>query len=205
MNKDTDFDLLSAGASPEEARRLRKILTEWTQGDENGFPVQFALLTRAQWRSAAAVPRLIDDARKQFAADATKGRQELLQLTQTCCADLAKITGNLQESIKRNSVDTALALEKLDQCLDDAGVVCRAIQSSLEEGKGAWDRAKVDFETRRKEFETTLKELRKDEQSWGLITSGLLILLAVSLAFACGWHVGKTPGNSPVGGAVIGQ
>ena len=32
---------------------FRKMLAEWSDGDENGFPVQLALLTRAQWRAAA--------------------------------------------------------------------------------------------------------------------------------------------------------
>ena len=52
--EDTDFDLLCDGLSADEAKRMRKILAEWSDGDENGFPVQLALLTRAQWRAAAA-------------------------------------------------------------------------------------------------------------------------------------------------------
>ena len=51
--EDTDFDLLCVGLSPDEAKRMRKILAEWSDGDENGFPVQLALLTRAQWHAAA--------------------------------------------------------------------------------------------------------------------------------------------------------
>ena len=45
---DTDFDLLCDGVNPAEAKRLRKILAEWCSGDENSFPVQLALLTKAQ-------------------------------------------------------------------------------------------------------------------------------------------------------------
>ncbi len=39
---DSDFDLLCEGASPEEAKRLRKVLAEWCAGDEKGFPAQLA-------------------------------------------------------------------------------------------------------------------------------------------------------------------
>src|SRR5207247_9818287 len=49
---------------PAEAKRLRKLLADWCNGDEQSFPVQLALLTRAQWRAAAAVPRLINEARE---------------------------------------------------------------------------------------------------------------------------------------------
>lgn len=57
------FDLLSAGAGPEETRRLFKMLREWSDADENGFPAQWALLTRAQWRVAATVPESVVAAR----------------------------------------------------------------------------------------------------------------------------------------------
>ena len=40
----SDFDLLCAGASPEETRRLCKLLNEWCAGDENEFvPLAVAL------------------------------------------------------------------------------------------------------------------------------------------------------------------
>jgi hypothetical protein len=62
--EDTDFDSLCAGLSADDARRLRKIFVEWCDGDENGFPVQMALLTRAQWQAAASIPRSLNDSRK---------------------------------------------------------------------------------------------------------------------------------------------
>ena len=48
----------------EEARLFRKMMVEWSDGDENGFPVQLALLTRAQWRAAALVPQAVNESRK---------------------------------------------------------------------------------------------------------------------------------------------
>ena len=39
---ETNFDALCEGASPQEAKRLRKILSEWCQGDEDSFPVQLS-------------------------------------------------------------------------------------------------------------------------------------------------------------------
>src|ERR1022692_958275 len=58
---DTCFDLLCKDFSVEEARLFRKMMVEWSDGDENGFPVQLALLTRVQWRAAALVPQAIND------------------------------------------------------------------------------------------------------------------------------------------------
>ena len=65
--EDTDFDLLCVGLSPDEAKRMRKMLAEWNDGDENGFPVQLAMLTRAQWRAAALVPQAVNESRKLIA------------------------------------------------------------------------------------------------------------------------------------------
>ena len=62
--EDTDFDFLCNGLSAAEAKRLRKILAEWSDGDENGFPVQLVMLTRAQWRAAALVPQAVNESRK---------------------------------------------------------------------------------------------------------------------------------------------
>lgn len=53
---ETAFELLSRGASEEEARALRRYLTEWCRGDEGTFPFQHAVVFRAQMRAAAAVP-----------------------------------------------------------------------------------------------------------------------------------------------------
>jgi hypothetical protein len=62
--EDTDFDFLCNGLSAEEAKRMRKILAEWSDGDEDGFPVQLVMLTRAQWRAAALVPQAVNESRK---------------------------------------------------------------------------------------------------------------------------------------------
>jgi len=55
----TSFDLLCKGLSPDEAKLFRKILKEWCSGDEDSFPVQLALLTRAQWLAAAQMPLIL--------------------------------------------------------------------------------------------------------------------------------------------------
>src|SRR5687767_7851712 len=73
---DTDFDALCEGASPAEAKQLRKLLSDWCNGAENSFPVHLALLTRAQWRAAAAIPRLVDQSRRLLEQEFTGQRQE---------------------------------------------------------------------------------------------------------------------------------
>jgi hypothetical protein len=71
---DTDFDLLCDGVNPAEAKRLRKILAEWCSGDENSFPVQLALLTKAQWRAIGRLPHILRDSQKDWQQDQASHR-----------------------------------------------------------------------------------------------------------------------------------
>ena len=52
MDKD-DLKALCEGMPAEEVDQLHRILHQWTIGPETSYPVQLALLTRAQWRAAA--------------------------------------------------------------------------------------------------------------------------------------------------------
>jgi len=59
-----DLDALLVGAPADEVDRIHRLLHEWSVGPDNSFPVQLALLTKAQWRIAANLPRLMNDSRK---------------------------------------------------------------------------------------------------------------------------------------------
>src|ERR1019366_9864944 len=59
-----DLAALLAGAPADEVDRIHRLLYEWSVGPDNSFPVQLSLLTKAQWRVAANLPRLMNDASK---------------------------------------------------------------------------------------------------------------------------------------------
>ena len=63
MDKD-DLTALLVDAPAEEVDQIHRLLHEWSVGPDSSFPVQLALLTKAQWRIAANLPRLMNDARK---------------------------------------------------------------------------------------------------------------------------------------------
>ena len=52
-----DLAALLVGAPADEVDRIHRLLYEWSVGPDNSFPVQLALLTKAQWRIAANLPR----------------------------------------------------------------------------------------------------------------------------------------------------
>jgi hypothetical protein len=63
LNKN-DLAALCGGMTPNEVDRIHRLLHEWNVGPDSSFPVQLALLTKAQWRIAANLPRLMNDSRK---------------------------------------------------------------------------------------------------------------------------------------------
>jgi hypothetical protein len=60
-----------------------RLAHEWSQGDEHSFPVQLALLTRAQWRAAAQIPQLLDESRALLDLKLNEHRQQITMLVKS--------------------------------------------------------------------------------------------------------------------------
>ena len=163
--ENTDFDALCEGATPGEAKRLRKLLAEWCDGDEESFPVQLALLTRAQWRAAAAVPRLVNESREVLERRFAENRQQTAALIKGF-ADTADAKVNALEAIvARHSETTKKAVAEMHGQLSNAEIVAEQIRAKLEHGALSWKQAKVDFEAERQRLEQARKQL-ESRQSW---------------------------------------
>lgn len=75
-----DLDALLAGASAGETDRIHRMLHQWGVGPEDSFPVQLALLTKAQWRAAAGIPRSVGESLKLINASVAEYRQQIATL-----------------------------------------------------------------------------------------------------------------------------
>src|ERR1035438_2714459 len=106
---DTCFDLLCKALSADEARLFRKMMAEWSDGDENGFPVQLALLTRVQWRAAALVPQAVNESRKLIELHLAEYRQQ----TKAMLDDFSS-------TLKAQSDEFTTATEKHGQTIQQA-------------------------------------------------------------------------------------
>lgn len=119
---DTDFDLLCDGVNPAEAKRLRKILAEWCSGDENSFPVQLALLTKAQWRAIARMPHIMRDSQKEWQQDQASHRARFSEQFNSAMDDarrLARDSKNLLDAVQADhrrqiSAQSKSAVEAID-------------------------------------------------------------------------------------------
>jgi len=132
--EDTDFDSLCAGLSADDARRLRKIFVEWCDGDENGFPVQMALLTRAQWQAAASIPRSLNDSRKWLELHLAEYRRQTAVLVKNFSTASDDKIAAFEEVIQRYVVAMEKVASSSHGHLAEAEKAARQIKFELEHG-----------------------------------------------------------------------
>jgi len=183
--EDTDFDLLSKGLSADEAKRLRKIFVEWCDGDENGFPVQMALLTLAQWRASASIPRALNDSRKWLELHLAAYRQQTAALINNLSAVGESHVDKLKDVVQAHTETVNHASVSIQDQLRRTTEAAKQVSRQLDDGVSAWNRAKSEMETGRERFQKackelddrlTLRELRRDWLTLlGLISIGIVI------------------------------
>jgi hypothetical protein len=163
-SKEPDLDLLLAGLSPEETRRLQKIPAEWARGDENGFPVQLALLTKAQWRVAATLPASIAGERKALVDQWERARMELAASGQSAREEFARQIKILQSEVGLQSAALRDAVATMRHRLAETDQLACEIRGTLSQGQRAWEQAKADFETQRSKLEAEHRWVRETSQ-----------------------------------------
>jgi len=186
---ETDFDVLCEGAPPQEAKRLRKMLAEWCQGDENSFPVQLALLSRAQWRAAASIPRLVAESRKQMEHTFTEHRRQTDNLFDEFSSVVEDRIKMLEQIIAAYADSTKKAEGEMRIVLTHAEGVAEHIHAELERGAVEWKKARGDFDTERQKLEQTRKELetRYEWRDWACLLA--IAAAMVMLGMLIGMHI----------------
>ena len=157
--EDTDFDLLCAGLSADEAKRMRKILAEWNDGDENGFPVQLAMLTRAQWRAAALVPQAVNDSRKLIELHLAEYQRQTSALISNLSVIGEEQTDELKKIVQAHTEALNQASGSFRSQLKEIGAAAQDIRRHLDDGVSAHHRVKTDLKSGSERFQKTCEEL----------------------------------------------
>lgn len=187
----TDFDALLAGTSPEEAKRLWRVLSDWCKGDENSFPVHLALITRAQWRAAARIPSLINDSVARMELKLKESRQETSALV-TDFAGVADTKAKALEKIVTAATDSMKeAATKIQARLAEAECVTGQIRDQLESGARDWQRARAAFEAEREKLDQARQKLeaRLNRRDW--LWTILLVIGLIGLGIGIGLWLGR--------------
>ena len=157
--EDTCFDLLCKDLSADEAKLFRKMMAEWSDGDENGFPVQFALLTRVQWRAAALVPQAVNESRKLIELHLTEYRRQTAELVKNLSAVGEDQAGELKNVIKAHTEALNQASGSFRSQLKEIGAAAQDIRRHLDDGVSAHHRVKTDLKSGSERFQKTCEEL----------------------------------------------
>jgi hypothetical protein len=139
MDKHDLAELLN-GASAEEVDRIHRLLHEWSVGPESTFPVQLALLTRAQWRMAASVPRLLNDSRKWLELHLTEYRRQSAVLVEQFGDTSSTALEAFESVVGRHTEALKMAVAQSSGHLEETESTARLIKFELEHGTAALKR-----------------------------------------------------------------
>jgi hypothetical protein len=187
----TEFDVLCEGASAEETRLLSKLLTEWCDGDERSFPVNLALLTKAQWRAAASVPRSVHQCREILERTFSEHRRHIIGLVKSFeQATEAKLQA-LEKFQTAQTRQAGESMETLRSQLAEVRAVAKLMEGDLRTGAEEWHRAHQQFETERRKLDNALAAMNAYGRFQEVVFTGLLLLAACGIGLLVGhyvWH-----------------
>lgn len=180
--EDTDFDILCEGASPAEAKRLRKLMADWYDGDENSFPVQLVLLTRAQWRAAARIPVLVNESSKLMNAKLVQFRQELAYAVGDFKTKTELQLQAVRDIQKENVRQDREAKEAIRLDMAQIGASAKLMEDNIRSMGEEARRAREFCEAERNELDKAFAATRI---LWDLRQLALVVMLMLALSGGC--------------------
>ena len=181
LDKD-DLAALCEGLTKDEVDRVHRLIHEWNVGPTNSFPVQQALLTNAQWRIAANLPRVLDDSRKLLELHLVEYRRRSQLLTD-------EFVGTAKQQMAELKIATEtvrLASKKISNELAEAEAVVRRTKSLMDEANVEWHGIKANTTEQCCELKKISNELQ-NRFAWREILSGAFWF---ALMFGIGIYLG---------------
>lgn len=183
LDKD-DLAALLAGASAEEVDQIHRLLHEWNSGPENSFPVQLALLTRAQWRMAATLPRTLKESRKLIELHLAEYRRQ----SKTIADEFSSAASQQATELKAVGETVRQAATKISGELDAAEAVAERIKSLMENAGGEWRGIKAVTNAQSRRLEEISNHLQ-DRFAWRvMLRSAAWFLLALGYGICIGHY-----------------
>ncbi len=182
-----DFDLLCKDLSADEVRQLNKALKDWCNGDENSFPVQLALLTRAQWRAAAQVPVQMKQSLELLDQKLIEYRQQTGTLLKSFNAAVNTKTKELEDILGGQRDEANVVLADLSVHTANAKAAADQLQEQLHKGEREMKRILEYTEKERGRLETAVREYDEQRSQWTI----LWFILLLGAVLVIGYLLGK--------------
>jgi hypothetical protein len=189
-NKD-DLAILCRDMTKEEVDRVHRLLHEWGTGPADSFPAQFSLLTRAQLRAAASIPRAIADSRKWLEQHLAEYRQQTAALTSDFAGMVDIKNGELKDIVLKHAEVVKRDALFVSNRLVDANDVAKSIQKNLQAAAVEWNQSKDALARERQRFENVCRKLDDALDLRGIHWYVFGTLAASAIALLIGhyvWH-----------------
>jgi hypothetical protein len=189
MNLDKDdLAALCAGMTTDQVDRVHRLLHEWSVGPDSSFPVQLALLTKAQWRIAAHLPRLMNDARKLIELHLAEYRRQSQAMADDFADTVDGQNKELKKTVEIHIQATRQAAEQIQVQLADAGAVASRIKSLMESAASEWENIKASATAQCERLEQVSNDLQ-DRFAWRVILrTAVWLLLALGIGLGIGHY-----------------
>jgi len=181
-----DLSALLKDASAGEVDRIHRLLHEWSVGPEDSYPVQLALLTRAQWRLAASVPRSLDESRTWLELHLAEYRQHCRAMAADLERSAEKQNKELKRTVESHVQATRQAAEEIKAQLADAEAVAGRVKALMEDAATEWNGIKASTSAQCERLQQVSDDLQ-DRFAWRVI---LHMVLWISLAVGFGIFIG---------------
>jgi hypothetical protein len=191
MNMDLvkdDLATLCAGLTTDEVDRVHRLLHEWSVGPDSNFPVQLALLTRAQWRIAANLPRLINDSRKLIELHLAGYRRQSQMMADDFAGTVDGQDKELKKTVEIHIQATRQAAEQIQVQLGDAEAVAKQVKALMENAASEWGKIKASTTAQCERLERVSNDLQ-DRFAWRVILrTAVWLLLALGYGICIGHY-----------------
>ena len=183
-----DLAALRAGMTTEEVDRIHRLLHEWNVGPDSSFPVQLALLTKAQWRIAANLPRLMNESRKMIELHLAEYQRQSQAMADDFADTVDGQNKELKKTVENHIQATRQAAEQIQVQLADAGAVASRIKSLMESAASEWENIKASATAQCERLEQVSNDLQ-DRFAWRVILqTAVWLLLALGIGLCIGQY-----------------
>jgi hypothetical protein len=187
LTKD-DLSALCEGMTTEEVDRIHRLLYEWGPGPEDSFPVQMALLTRAQWSTAATLIRSMNDSRKWMEAHWGQSRQQTQTMLDECNRKVQDDTRQFETIVVTHAKAIEKTVTQIQTKFNEAEAVARRIRDQMETAETEWVGIKTAVRVQCEQLKTISGELQ-DRFAWRVILrTTFWLLLALGFGLFIGHH-----------------
>jgi uncharacterized protein YukE len=177
---DTSFDLLCKGLSPNEAKLFRKMMKEWCAGDEDSFPVQLALLTKAQWCAAALLPNLIKDSGKAIEGHLAECRHHCAAIVKNLSTAAADSADELKSIVKIHAETVGKTSASFQDQFWQTEQAAKEIRNGLGSGLSEWRKARDDFAAEREKLAKEREEFSRCARFRDNLFAGIILFGAIA-------------------------